>query len=144
MIQVLNVAIVLAEIIMYGFVILLIIMGFISVISTLAANIRIRSREFAILKSIGMSNQSLCKMLYCESILCVIQAFIPGVVFGIAIPFVINLPIRKTFPVVYHIPWGTLLFGIVVLITIVMIITQIEINKLKNKSIIDEIRMDDF
>lgn len=142
MIQMLNVAIVLAEIIMYGFVILLIIMGFTSVISTLAANIRIRSREFAILKSIGMTSQSLCKMLYCESILCVIQALLPGVVFGIAIPFVINLPIRKNFPVVYHIPWGTLLLGIVVLITIVMIITQIEINKLKHKSIIDEIRMD--
>ncbi len=127
---------------MYGFVILLIIMGFTSVISTLAANIRIRSREFAILKSIGMTSQSLCKMLYCESILCVIQALLPGVVFGIAIPFVINLPIRKNFPVVYHIPWVTLLLGIVVLITIVMIITQIEINKLKHKSIIDEIRMD--
>ncbi len=142
MAKMLNVAVVLAEIIMYGFVILLIIMGFTSVISTLATNIRIRSREFAILKSVGMTNESLRRMLYCESLLCIIKALVPGVVFGIAIPFAINLPIRKRFPVLYHIPWGTLLIGIVVLIMIVMVITQIELNKLKKKSIIDEIRMD--
>lgn len=142
MVKMLNVAIVLAEIVMYGFVILLIMMGFTSVISTLTTNIRIRSREFAVLKSVGMTNKSLCKMLYSESIICVIKALVPGVILGTAIPFAINLSIRKAFPVLYHIPWSTLLIGIVALITIVMIITQIEINKLKNKSIIDEIRMD--
>lgn len=76
MVKMLNVAIVLAEIVLYGFVILLIFMGFTSVVSTLATNIRIRSREFAILKSVGMTNASLRKMIYCESIICMIKAFI--------------------------------------------------------------------
>lgn len=56
---------------MYGFVILLVLMGFTSVISTLTTNIRIRSREFAVLKSVGMTNKSLCRMLYSESVFCV-------------------------------------------------------------------------
>ena len=68
MVKMLNIAIVLAEIVMYGFVILLILMGFTSVISTLTTNIRIRSREFAVLKSVGMTNKSLCRMLYSESV----------------------------------------------------------------------------
>ena len=142
MVKMLNVAIVLAEIVLYGFVILLIFMGFTSVVSTLATNIRIRSREFAILKSVGMTNASLRKMIYCESILCMIKAFIPGITFGIAIPFVINLSIRKAFPVLYSIPWGILVVGIVALFVIVMLITCLEMNKLKDKSIMDEIRMD--
>lgn len=142
MVKILNIAIVLAEIVLYGFVILLILMGFTSVISTLATNIRIRSREFAILKSVGMTNESLCRMLYCESILCIMKALIPGIILGIAIPFAINLSIRKVFPVLYHMPWVVLVVGIVVLIAVVMIITRVEVNKLKNKSIIDEIRMD--
>lgn len=142
MVKMLNVAIVLAEIVLYGFVILLIFMGFTSVVSTLATNIRIRSREFAILKSVGMTNTSLRKMIYCESIICMIKAFIPGITFGIAIPFVINLSIRKAFPVLYSIPWGILVVGIAALIVIVMLITCLEMNKLKDKSIIDEIRMD--
>ena len=142
MVKMLNVAIVLAEIVLYGFVILLVFMGFTSVVSTLATNIRIRSREFAILKSVGMTNASLRKMIYCESIICMIKAFIPGITFGIAIPFVINLSIRKAFPVLYSIPWGILVAGIAALFVIVMLITCLEMNKLKDKSIIDEIRMD--
>lgn len=142
MVKMLNVAIVLAEIVLYGFVILLIFMGFTSVVSTLATNIRIRSREFAILKSIGMTNASLRKMIYCESIICMIKAFIPGITFGIAIPFAINLSIRKAIPVLYSIPRGTLVVGIAVLFVIVMMITYLEMNKLKDNSIIDEIRMD--
>lgn len=142
MVKMLNVAIVLAEIVLYGFVILLVFMGFTSVVSTLATNIRIRSREFAILKSVGMTNASLRKMIYCESIICMIKAFIPGITFGIAIPFVINLSIRKAFPVLYSIPWGIAVVGIAALIVIVMLITCLEMNKLKDKSIIDEIRMD--
>lgn len=142
MAKMINISIVLAEIVMYGFVILIILMGFTSVISTLATNIRIRSREFAILKSVGMTNSALRKMIYCENIICVIKASISGITFGIAIPFIINLSIRKAFPVVYHIPWITLVVGMIVLVAGVMIMTCIEMNKMKDKSIIDEIRMD--
>ena len=142
MVKMLNVAIVLAEIVMYGFVILLILMGFTSVISTLSTNIRIRSREFAILKSIGMTNASLRKMIYWESLLCILKASLSGISLGIALPFVMNLSIRKRFPMLYHIPWGILVIGMFLLISVVMLITYVTINKLKNKSIIDEIRMD--
>ena len=63
-------------------------------------------------------------------------------ILGIAIPFLINLSIRKAFPVLYHIPWAALFGGIFVLIGIVFFITRTEIHKLRDKSIIDEIRMD--
>lgn len=63
-------------------------------------------------------------------------------ILGIAIPFFINLSIRKAFPVLYHIPWAALFGGIFVLIGIVFSITRTEIHKLSDKSIIDEIRMD--
>ena len=89
-----------------------------------------------------MTDASLRKMVYCESILCMIKAFLPGITLGIAIPFVINLAIRKVFPVLYHIPWGIFLVGMAVLIAVVMMITCAEFNQLKDKSIIDEIRMD--
>lgn len=63
-------------------------------------------------------------------------------ILGIAIPFLINLSIRKAFPVLYHFPWAALFGGIFVLIGIVFSITRTEIHKLRDKSIIDEIRMD--
>lgn len=138
----LNISIVLAEIVMYGLVILLIVMGFTSVVSTLATNIKIRKREFAVLKSIGMTSGSLKKMIYCESLFCVIKSSFSGILFGIAIPFAINLSLRIMFPVLYHIPWITLIVGILGILALVFFITYIEIDKIKNTSIIEEIRMD--
>lgn len=142
MVKMLNIAIVLAQIVIYGFVILLIMMGFASVISTIATNIRIRSREFAVLKSIGMTKRELQKMIYSESIICIGKASFGGIVLGILIPYLINLSIRKIFPVRYTIPWGTLFFGIIILVGIVLLITYIEINKIKKRNMIEEIRMD--
>lgn len=55
---------------------------------------------------------------------------------------VINLSIRKVFPVLYSVPWATLVLGTAALFATVMLITYLEMNKLKEKSLIDEIRMD--
>ena len=142
LVMVLNVAIVLVEIIMYGFVLLLFLMGIASVINTLTTNIKIRSREFAILKSVGMTNGALEKMLYSESIICIGKATIYGAIFGIAVPYMINLSLRKVFPVRYSIPWVTLLVGIVAIVVLLLVITKIEIGKIKKQNIIEGIRMD--
>lgn len=141
MVKVLNIAIVIVEFIMYGFVLLLSLMGITAVISTIATNIRVRTREFAVFKSIGMTNKSVRKMIYIESIICMVKAFVPGIVIGIAIPFCINIFIREVFPVTYHIPWVVVIVGLLLIAMSVMVITCIEIYKMKNKSIIEEIRM---
>ena len=82
------------------------------------------------------------RMLYSEKYFLRSKCTCSGVILGIAIPFLINLSIRKAFPVLYHIPWAALFGGIFVLIGIVFSITRTEIHKLREKSIIDEIRMD--
>lgn len=138
----LNIAIVLAIIIMYGFVILLILMGLASVIHTLTTNIKIRRREFAVLKSVGMTKRALEKMLYCESMICMCKAAVYGIFFGIALPYMMNLSLRKMFPVRYHIPWVTLFVGVVAIGVVVLLITKIEIGKIKKQNIIEDIRMD--
>lgn len=142
MIQMLNIAIVLAEVIAYGFLIMLLVIGLTSVINTISTNILMRAREFAVLKSIGMTSKSLKKMLICESVICVSKAMIRGIPIGLFIPFVINLSIRNGFPVVFQVPWsmlvlsGGLIFGLVVFVTV--IVTR----KLKNQNIIDTIRLE--
>lgn len=142
MAEVMNITVVLAQAILYGIVAVLILIGFASVISTLATNVRMRSREFAMLKSIGMTKESLYKMLCCESLLCMRDAMLPGIVLGIAIPYAINLAVRRVVPVRYHIPWEILLFGAAGMTAAVMAITCAELNKMKHQSIIEEIRRD--
>lgn len=142
MVKVLNMAFVLAEYVMYGFVILLMFIGFTSVISTMIINIRIRSREFAVLKSVGMTGKSLRKMVYCESLFCLLKAILPGIIFGLLIPWGVNLAIRQAFPILFRIPWGNIFFGIIFVTVVVMCITYVEMGREKDRNIIAEIRMD--
>ncbi|MBO4808907.1 MAG: ABC transporter permease [Lachnospiraceae bacterium] len=142
MIKVMNIAIILGEIILTGLIILILLMGFASVISTLSSNIRIRRREFAVLKSVGMTRAALEKMLYGESLCCISKAVVKGTAFGILIPWAINFFIRKVFAVRYELPVMYLVLGIVVVALTVVAITKIELSKLSKQNIIEDIRMD--
>lgn len=140
MIKVMNITIILGEILLTGLIVLLMVMGFASVISTLSANIRIRQREFAVLKSIGMTGSSLEKMVYSESALCSIKACIRGVIAGIALPYFINLSVRKVFPVRYELPVLSLVLGIALVFVLLILITKIEISKMRDQDIAYDIR----
>ena len=142
MIKVMNIAIILGEIILTGLILLILLMGFASVISTLSSNIRVRRREFAVLKSVGMTRGALEKMLYGESLCCVLKAVVKGTIFGILIPWAINLFIRRVFAVRYELPVVYLAVGIVVVVAVVVLITRVEIGKLARQNIIEDIRMD--
>lgn len=141
MVKVLNIAIVIAEIIIYGFVALLLLIGLVSVISTLSNNVMIRAREFAILKSVGMTTKGLKKMLICESVICTLRAVVWGVPLGILIPYVLNLAIRKVVPIIYEIPWLLLITSVGIIFFLILTVTFGAIHKLKKQNLIESIRM---
>lgn len=142
MVRALNVMMILGEVILYGFVILLTLIGFSGFISTVTAGIRARSKEFAVLKSVGMTSKSIKKMLYSESIYCTAQAALKGYIAGIIIPWLINLSIRNSLPVRFHMPVVSALISIIITFIAVLIITYIEIKRMNGQSLIETIRMD--
>ena len=137
----LNVMLILIEVIMYGFVILLMLMGFAGFISTITAGIRARSSEIAVLKSVGMTGPAIRKMLYSESVYCTAKASLLGVVSGILIPWLINLPLRQSFPVRFHLPVYAIVLSIGIVFGTVLLITHTEIGRMREKSLIETIRM---
>ena len=141
MVRVINIAIVIAELIIYGFVALLLLIGLVSVISTLSTNVMMRAREFAILKSVGMTIEGLKKMLISESVICTLRAAAWGIPFGILIPYIINLAIRKVFPIIYEIPWPLLITSVGTIFLLILAVTFGAIHKLKKQNLIESIRM---
>ncbi len=141
MVRVLNIAIVMAEIIIYGFVGVLLLIGLVSVISTLSTNVMIRAREFAVLKSVGMTTEGLQKMLFSESIICTMKATVWGVPFGILIPYFINVAIRQAFPVLYEVPWRLLLTSISGIFLLILAVTFGAIYRLRKQNLIESIRL---
>lgn len=74
-------------------------LGFLSVLRSVALNASISSKELERQIDSGYYERY---MLSKEKLLP--EPIIPGITFGISIPFVINLSIKKVFPVLYSIP----------------------------------------
>lgn len=141
-VRVMNVAIVLASVFLYSFVTLLAVIGFMNVISTMTTNVQMRSREFAMLQSIGMTSQGIRKMLNIESILCSGRALFCGVPIGLAIILMLNFCIRKIFPIPYCIPWKSIGFSIFVVFFIIWSTVRMTARKFRSQNIIETIRND--
>lgn len=142
MVKALNIVITLAEVIIYGFVTLIALIGFSGFISSITVSLRMRANEFAVLKSVGMTGDALKKMIYCESMFCTLKASVNGILIGVLIPFLINLAIRNTFPVKYTFPFVYIFLSVGCVFAIVLFITRLEIKRIKSQSLIEIIRMD--
>lgn len=138
--RVMNMAIVVALIFMYSFVVLLMLIGLTNVISTMSANVLMRSREFAVLQSVGMTPEVLKRMLTLESILCSTKALVFGLPVAIILTYLINLPIKKRFPIPYEIPWLAMLLCVCAVLLITLVTTRCAAYRLRNRNIIEAIR----
>ena len=139
-VRVMNIAIVLVIDFLYCFTVFLMLIGFTNVVSTLSTNVLMRAREFAVLMSIGMTLEGLEKMLALESILCSLRAIILGAPIGLALTYLINLPIRSMFPIPYRIPAGPMLICSAAVLVITLVITKAATLKLRNQNLIETIR----
>ncbi|MBC3805217.1 FtsX-like permease family protein [Acetobacterium fimetarium] len=138
--KVMNIAIVLASIFMYSFVVLLMLIGFTNVISTMSTNVRMRSREFAVLQSVGMTTAGLKQMLNLESVLCSMKALIYGLPVGIIVSIFINLPIRSMFPIPYALPWLAIVLCVLAVFLVTWSTTRYAAHRLEKQNIIETIR----
>ncbi|MDR1329572.1 MAG: ABC transporter permease [Oscillospiraceae bacterium] len=107
--KVMNIGFALAAAFMYGFVALLTLIGLTNVISTMSANVRMRSREFAVLQSVGMTYGGLKRMLSLESVVCSAKALVVGLPLGAALTLLIYGAVGRSMDFPYVFPWPALL-----------------------------------
>lgn len=139
-IKVMNIAIVLISVFMYSFVGLLLLIGFTNVVSTMSTNVMLRSREFAVLRSVGMTPEGLKQMLKLENLICSFKSLSLGLPVGILLTYFINLPIRSNFPIPYEFPWLSVLLCVLSVILITLSTGKYAVIKLQKQNIIETIR----
>jgi putative ABC transport system permease protein len=79
------------KILLYGFVLVVSLIGSVNIVNTLTTNIILRKREFATLKSIGLTQKGLRKMIILEGLLYGIVGAIYGSIIGCGISYMIGL-----------------------------------------------------
>ena len=129
------------NIIINCFVVLLTLVSFVNIFNTISSSILLRKKDFAVLKSLGMDENKLNKMMFIEGILYGIDSLFYGIVISIAILFVTypNMNVdMNLFP--FTIPWLNISFCIIVVYIIIFFSIKRAKSKFVNKNIIDEIR----
>ncbi|MCL2425418.1 MAG: ABC transporter permease [Oscillospiraceae bacterium] len=127
----------------YGFVALLIVIGLTNIISTISTNIQARSREFAMLSSVGMDVRGLHRMLNFENIFCSAKALIIGLPLGVLASWLIHETVADGgIMFAYEVPWMAVLYCVIGVFVITWLVTRVSAGKLRGQNIVETIRME--
>jgi len=126
----------------YGFVAMLTLIGLTNVISTISTNVRLRSREFAVLRSIGMTQVGLHRMLSLESILCSVKSLVIGLPLGVAASYSIYRSIIMSAMFSFEFPWIPVIQCILAVFVITWVIMRYSALRLRGGNIVEAIRLE--
>ena len=132
------------KIFLYGFISVITLIGVTNIFNTITTNMILRSKEFAMLKSIGMSKKEFNKMIRLESIMYGAKSLLIGIPLGIIGSYGVYKAIAQGIDVGYMIPYPAIIISIVFVFIIVGITMKYSLNKINKQNIIETIRKDNI
>ena len=130
------------KIFVYGFVLVISLVSITNIVNTISTNINLRKREFAIIKSIGVTPQGFNKMIYLESLLYGVLALVYGVPIGLLIDVIMNKIMGNVVQSGMILPWNAVLICVVGVFVITFIASYIPMRKINKENIIENIRQE--
>ncbi|GHU49058.1 hypothetical protein FACS1894127_1230 [Clostridia bacterium] len=124
----------------YGFAGMLTLIALTNVISTIGANVRSRSGEFAVLESVGMTKNGISRMLNLESVLCSARSLIYGIPLGVAGAYTAYRAIGLAAEVEFSFPWLPILECCLGVFAVTWVTMRYAAKRLRAGSIINAIR----
>ena len=139
-----NSLILVIAIFLYGFIIVISLIGVTNIFNTITSNMNLRSKEFANLKSIGMTKKEFNKMIRLESIFYGLKSIIIGLPLGILGSYLLYLAFREGILMEYTFPVMPTVVAIVVVFLLIGGIMKYSLNKINKQNIIETIRKDNI
>lgn len=129
----------------YAFVMMISLIAVANVFNTISTNIRIRRRELAMLRSVGMSEKGFNRMMNFECFFYGIKTLLAGVPAAGILSWLIYKGMADSEQLesfAYHFPWKSMTISIIGVFCIVFITMLYATGKIKKESIIDALRDD--
>lgn len=130
------------KVFVYGFVVVISLVSITNIVNTISTNINLRKREFAIIKSIGVTHSGFNKMIYLESLLYGALSLIYGIPIGMGITILMNKTLGDVINLGMVIPWNAIIISFVGIFIITFIASYIPMKKINKENIIDSIRQE--
>jgi putative ABC transport system permease protein len=138
---------IIVEVLIYTFMALLTAIATLNIYNIVYFSTLLRKKEFAELKSIGMSNRQINKMFILQGILYAIDSIIWGLSISIGIlyiNYIIQTSKVQAMVILFHIPWLSILICLIVVYATIFMAIRNARKKIKESNIIDEIKNDNI
>lgn len=132
------------SIFLYGFIGVITLIGLTNIFNTLTSNMELRQKEFAMLKSIGMTNKEFKQMINLETLFYCSKSLIIGIVLGLIGSYAIYLGYAKRMEISYHLPLTAIIISIIFVFIIVYLIMRYAMAKINKQNTIETIRNDNI
>lgn len=135
--------VILISIFLYGFIVVITLIGVTNIFNTITTNMNLRSKEFAMLKSVGMTKKEFNKMINLESIFYGVKSLVIGIALGTGISYWIYRVVigaESTSSLKFLFPGKAIAISIVFIAVIVGIIMKYSLSKINKQNIIETIR----
>lgn len=139
--ETMNTVIFIIQVFVYGFITLISLITIANIINTISANIALRRKEFAMLKSVGTTPKGFSKMVSLESVFYALKAVIFGVPISVLISVVLNKMLGES-SIPYHFDIKLYLSVIIVVFVLILITMIYSVRKLKSDNIIEALKED--
>ncbi len=127
---------------------LIVFITVVSIIGAISSNLNLRRKEFAVLKSLGLSNRGFNKMIFYESLMLSLKSLLFGLLIFILIAVIfirITILDKTTFDSLLDIPLNIFVSPLLICILGVIIINYLSFliatRKIRNDNIVDVIKM---
>ena len=135
----------LVAIFLYGFITVIALIGVTNIFNTITTNMNLRRREFAMLKSIGMTKQEFNRMIRLESFFYGMKSLIIGIPIGCVLSYLIyKALVSGRLIIKYQLPISAIIISAIAVFLLITTIMKYSINKINKQNIIETIRNDNI
>ncbi|MBZ9622443.1 FtsX-like permease family protein [Clostridium sp. FP2] len=132
------------QVFLYGFIAIVTAICVANIFNTIATSISLRRREFAMLKSVGMTPKSFNKMINYESCFYGMKGLLYGLPISFGMMYLIYRVLSHSFDAEFAVPWGSVIVTIIAVFATVRSTMLYATSKIKKENIIDVLKTENI
>lgn len=139
-----NAMVLVVAIFLYGFITVITLIAVTNIFNTITTTMNLRQKEFAMLKSIGMTKDEFSRMIKLESIFYGSKSLIIGIPIGVMGSYFVYKAFSEGMDMSYKLPVVAIILSILFVFLIVGLIMKYSLNKINKQNIIETIRKENI
>lgn len=124
----------------YGFIVLISLITTANVLNTISTNINLRRREFAMLKSVGITPGGFNRMMNFECVFYGLKALLYGLPLSLLATYLIYLSMSQGLGMAFTLPWTAILIASASVFLVVFVTMMYSMSKIKKENIVDALK----